>query len=133
MRTKTRQVISRLIRRLGDRRGVTLVELIMALAIISLVAASFVPGLGLGSTAASRASQETVAQNLARRQTEYVKTYTYNELATTYPLVSALANYAITVTVESVPGTGSDIQQVTVSVAFKGDNVVTAESFKVNR
>ena len=133
MRTIIRRATAYLLNRLGDRRGVTLVELLMALAIVSLVAVSFVPGLGLGATAVSRASQETVAQNLARRQTEYVKSFTYNGLATTYPKISAPANYTVTVTVDSVPGTGSGIQQVTVSVAYRSDTIVNAESFKVNR
>ena len=84
MRTKTRQLIAYLTDRLADRRGVALVELLMALTLVGLVAASFVPGLALGSTAAGRASQEAVAQALARRQSEYVKSFTYNK----YPLLS---------------------------------------------
>lgn len=133
MRKRTPDIGRRLKKLLADQRGVTLVELLMALLIISLVAASFVPGLALGSTAAARASQETVAQALARRQTEYVKSFSYNAVATTYPKIPAPSDYVITVTVDSVAGVDSNLQQVTVSVAYKGDTVVTTESYKVNR
>ena len=118
---------------MADRRGVALVELLMALTLVSLVAASFVPGLALGSTAAGLANQEAVAQALARRQVEYVKSFSYDALATTYPKVPVPADYAVTVTVASVSGSDSNLQQVSVSVTFKGDTVVTADTFKVNR
>ena len=133
MRSKTRKVVADVFNRLGDQRGLTLVELLMALAIISLVAVSFVPGLSLGSTAAGRGSQETISQNLARRQTEYVKSFTYNSLATTYPKIPAPANYAISVSVDGISGGDGNIQQVTVSVAYRGDTIVTTDSLKVNR
>jgi prepilin-type N-terminal cleavage/methylation domain-containing protein len=133
MRINIRNIVTRLANRLADQRGTTLVELLMALTIVGLVAASFVPGLALGSTAAGRASQEAVAQALARRQTEYVKSFTYNAAATTYAKIPAPADYAVTVTVDSVSGVDTNLQQITVAVAYKGATVVTVESYKVNR
>jgi len=134
MRMKTRDRLRRLINhRLADQRGTTLVEILMALTIIGLVAAAFVPGLATGSAAAGRTSQEAVAQTLARRQTEYVKSFSYNTLATTYPKIPAPSDYAVTVMVGSVAGTDGNLQQINVGVAYKGDTVVTVESFKVNR
>ena len=39
----------------------------------------------------------------------------------------------VTVTVDSVSGVDTNLQQITVAVAYKGATVVTAESYKVNR
>ena len=133
MRKSCLGIISHPCLNLTGQRGAGLAEALMALAILSLVAVSFIAGLGTGSTAVGRSSQEAVAQSLARRQMEYVKSFTYNTLAITYPKVPAPADYSITASVASVPGADSNIQQVTVTIDYRGDTVVTVTDFKVNR
>jgi len=60
-----------------DERGITLIEVLIALAILGLVAAAFLSGLATASRAIIIADERTTAESLARSQMEYVKNQEY--------------------------------------------------------
>jgi len=69
--------IRRLLR--GNSRGVTLIEALVAMAIVSIIAVAFLGGLATASRSAARADIRTNAESLARTQMEYVKSQSYSE------------------------------------------------------
>ena len=118
---------------LRDEKGLTLVELIIALAIVGTTLIAFAVALSTGSLAVRENEQEVTVQSLARTQMEYTKAYPYNSSATTYPTVNTTDNYSISVGVTSIPATDVNIQKVTANISQSGQVLLTIEDYKVNR
>jgi len=127
------QLLSKLFGRINDQQGLGLVETLAAVAILGTSVVTFVVSLSAGSLAVAEQDTETVAQSLAQNQMEYIKNYTFNPAAVTYPKVAAPAGYSITVAVSSVPGTDTDIQKITVTVLRDGSSAFLVSDYKVNR
>jgi prepilin-type N-terminal cleavage/methylation domain-containing protein len=80
---------SRLIKALrGSSRGMTLIEVLVALALFAIIGIAFAGGLGTASKAVLTADIRTNAESLARTQMEYVKSEYYKEAPT-----GGVANY----------------------------------------
>ena len=118
---------------LQDEKGLGLVESLAAVAILGVAVVAFVAALSTGSLAVREGDQEAVAQSLARTQLEYVKSYTYDPEATTYPAVDTPEGYTVSVEVSSIPDTDTDIQKITVTISRDGDDILIVEDYKVNR
>ncbi len=117
----------------GNESGVSLLETLVALAILGLIAVAFLGGLTTAARATIIADEQATAESLARSQMEYVKSYTYDSEATTYPIVDTPEGYAVFVEVSSIPDTDADIQKITVTVNRGSKLVLTVEGYKVNR
>ena len=115
-------------------RGVTLVEALVAVAVLGGGILTLVLAMSSGALAVKENDRQSVAQGLARAQLEYTKSYAYNPSASTYPTVSAPDGYGISVGVTRVPDTGSNnIQKITANVTFNDATIMTAEDYKVKR
>ena len=114
-------------------RGSGIVESLVAVSLVAVAIVGFVMALSTGSTAVNVGAQETVAQQLARTQLEYVKGYPYDPEALAYPTVDAPGDYVISVDVDAVPGTDDGIQKVTVTIAREGESILTIDEYKVDR
>ena len=113
--------------------GFSLVESLVAVAIMGTAVVTLVIALATGSIAISENDQEVVVQSLARSQLEYTKGYTYDPDATTYPAVATPPGYTISVGVSSVPATNSNIQKISANISRDGDLILTIEDYKVDR
>ncbi len=116
----------------GNERGFGVAEALVAIAIIAIVVTGFIATYGTGSMAVLTIDAEAEMQRLARNQLEYVKSYAYDPVAITYPLVATPPGYAIVVTVTPIPSTDTDIQKVSVTIT-RDDRAVTVADYKVNR
>jgi len=69
------------IRRLlqGNSRGVTLIEALIAMAIVGIIAVAFLGGLATASRSAALADIRTNAESLARTHLEYAKSQRYSQ------------------------------------------------------
>jgi len=109
--------------------GTTLIELLVALAIIVLAVAVFITGLSTGSMAVKATDQLTTANHLTAVQLETIKSATY-DAGGAYSLVSTPPGYAISLRSSEIkPG----LQQVTVTVSYQGRPLTTISDYKVNR
>ena len=61
----------------GGQKGLTLIEVLIALAILAIAAVAFLTALTTGSGALIIADERTTAESLARTQLEYVKSQNY--------------------------------------------------------
>lgn len=118
---------------LHQERGIALVESLVALAILGTTLVTLIIALATGSIAIRETDEEMVVQSLARTQLEYIKGYTYDSGATSYPAVAAPPGYAISVGVSAIPGTNTDIQKISANITRAGVLVLTIEDYKVNR
>lgn len=123
----------------GNETGVTLIETLVALALLSIIAVVFLSGLTTVATATLIANEQATAESLARSEMEYVKSYPYDSEATTYPTVETPpVSYSVEVTVVPIidPDTGQPlegIQKITVIVNRNDNPVLTLEGYKVDR
>jgi type II secretory pathway pseudopilin PulG len=113
--------------------GITLVESLVAIAILGGGVLTMILAMSGGALAVGENDHEVTAQSLARTQLEYTKNYAYNPGATTYPTISAPAGYSISVGVAPVPNTNTDIQKITANISLNGAVIMTVADYKVKR
>lgn len=121
-----------------NEKGFTLIEVLVALAIVSLVVVAFLLAINTASKASLISDERTTAESLARSQMEYVKDpgLAYVLEATDYVLDPGLtipSGYSLTTSAQPINTPDDGIQKITVLVAHHGDDVLTLEDYKVNR
>ena len=129
---KLKRWVSRILK-IGNESGISLVESLVAIAILGGGVLTMILAMSGGALAVNENDQEVVAQSLARTELEYIKNYTYDSGATTYPAVSTPAGYGISVGVSAVPGGNANIQKVTANITRDGEVIMTVVDYKVNR
>ncbi len=131
-----------------NEKGFTLIEVVIAIALLGIIASGFLMALSGATKALILADERTTAESLARSQMEDIKSIVYAEGVTSYtspiPAEHADAGYSATNDVVSLPdpnNPGSDlvgIQKITVKIYHYDDAhvnppVITLEGYKVDR
>ena len=109
--------------------GASLVEILVAVAIIAIVLVVFISALSTGSMGVGLATRRTTATNLAAIQLESIKAESY-DAGGAYGMVDRPTNYEI-VLATSVITTG--LQQVTVTVSYDGEALIELSNYKIDR
>ena len=78
----------------GSSKGVTLIEVLIALAILGIIAVAFLSGLSTSLKAVFISDERSVAQSLATSQMEYVKSQDYCDDDWSYTVTSSAYNYS---------------------------------------
>ena len=118
--------------------GVTLIEAVVALAVLGTIAVTFLSGLATTSKAVTLADEQTTAESLARSQMEWVKNVDYVYDATEYspapmPGGGDYVNYEAIITAEPLHASDDGIQKITVTVKHSNKEVIKLEGYKVDR
>jgi Tfp pilus assembly protein PilV len=116
----------------GSQRGISLVETLVAVAILGTAVVAFVAALSTGAISTNVHGQEVTAQRLAQNQVESIKNQVFNTSGT-YTLVAVPSGYTINLAKSAVPGANTDIQKITVTVLHNGVSAFTVDAYKVNR
>ena len=114
-----------------NERGFSLIEVLVALAILGLVAVAFLGGLATANKAMFIADKRTTAESLARTEMEYIKNQPY---AVSYdpsiPDDYTDAGYSATIDVDELE---IGLQKITVTVSLDESEVIILEDYKVDR
>ncbi|MGB6874276.1 MAG: type II secretion system protein [Dehalococcoidia bacterium] len=134
----------------GSSSGFTLIEVLIALALVGIIAIAFLSALSTASMALIVADERATAESLARTEMEYVKNCNYADLPTpswsyelpsnppswdaSHALPPGYDGYSLTVegNIFDADGDGNDdidIQKITVTVS-RDDAVITLEGYK---
>ena len=124
----------------GRARGFTMIEVVIAIALIGLIAVAVMSALATASIALIIADERATAESLARSQMEYVKNSPYDD-ANDPPeyspdLASVPGGYYIDIEAVRLDpyGDGTDeddgIQKITVTVSRDDKVIVTLEGYK---
>lgn len=109
--------------------GASLVEILVAVGIISLALAILVGALAVGALGVQSAHRLTTAANLAADQIEVIKHAAYDP-AGAYPTIGAPPGYSVAVAVTEID---TGLQQITVTVSFQGETLTVVGNYKVDR
>ncbi len=122
----------------GRESGVTLLETLLALAILGAVAVTFLNGLSAISKAAFVNDERATAESLARSQMEWGKNADYVYSTTEYssapiPDRRDYINYSAIITTEPLHNPDEGIQKITVTIRRSGKVIIKLEGYKVDR
>ncbi len=106
--------------------GYNLIEVLIAIAITSMVVVAFLQGLNIGIGGTYSDTQKNNALHLAQSQMENIKSQPYEDNCEYTPLDD---NVTISCINESV----EDLQHIMVTVYFDDDRTVIIEGYKTNR
>jgi type II secretory pathway pseudopilin PulG len=112
-------------------RGSSLIETVIALALLGIIGLAFLSGLATTSNSRLVVDEHTAARILAESQMENIKKQTY---AFSYdPLVipPEYVGYSAVVDIDNMRN--GNIQKITVTVIHHAREIETLESYKVNR
>ena len=112
-----------------SEKGVTLLETVLALALLGIIGVAFLSGLGTTSTARALAEERVTAKILAETQMESIKKQAYTDNYTQVSL-DGYDNYSTNITVVDHY---YNLQKITVAVLHHAEEVFSLESFKVKR
>ncbi|MEE8419495.1 MAG: type II secretion system protein [Dehalococcoidales bacterium] len=122
----------------GGNPGVTLLETVIALAILGMVSVTFLGALSSISQSTFIADEQTTAESLARSQMERVKAAEYVYGATGYPPAPLppsedYINYSVAITAGALTNPDAGIQKITVTVNHSDKTVFVLEGYKGER
>ena len=118
--------------------GATLMETVVALAVLGTIAVCFLSGLVTSSKAAFTVDERATAMSLAQSQMEWAQNASYVDNATAYspasiPSGKDYINYSANITAEPLHDPDDGIQKITVTVNRSGEQVFMLEGYKVYR
>ena len=113
----------------------TLIETIVAVAILAAISVVFLGGLVVSSKGTLESDEQSTAESIARCQMEWVQGLTYVEEATQYtPAVldnfNDYGGYTANISAEPLHSPDDGIQKITVTVQRNGNWVMSLEGYK---
>lgn len=112
----------------ADARGASLVEVLVAVAIMAIVLTIFLSALSTGSLGVSVVHERVTAENIARSQLEYVKETGFTDHYT--PTAISHTGYTAAISATTIY---TGVQLITVTVSYDGEPTFTIEEYKVDR
>ena len=139
-----------------NQKGLTLIEVLIAIAILGMIAVPFLTALSTSSRALIIADERTTAESLVRSEIEYVRSqdycnasWSYNVnstgstpsvldppcwLVASHALPDNCKDYSLTVNASLIDGEDVGIQNITVTVKRDNDKLVlTTSTYNVAR
>lgn len=113
----------------------TLIETIVAIAILAAIGVVFLGGLVVSSKGTLESDQQATAESVARCQMEWVQGLTYVDNATQYTPANLdnfndYEGYSANITVTPLHSPDDGIQQITITVLHHGNWVMSLEGYK---
>ncbi len=116
-----------------DDAGALLVETVLAVVVFTLVGTAVMAGLSTAHSSGAGTERQSVAENIARNQMEYMFSLPYQDPPSSYPLISVPGGYAVTCTAETYGAGGLDTEKVVVTVTFNGAEELVLEALRAKR
>ncbi|MFC1847624.1 hypothetical protein ACFLW5_02290 [Chloroflexota bacterium] len=121
-----------------DESGTTLLETVVAIAVLGAIAVTFLSGLATVSRAAFITDEQSTAQCVAQSQMEWVQNLSYVYDANSYPSmplpeIKDYIGYSVNITAESLHNPDDGIQKIFVRLKHSGEAVTSLEGYKVDR
>lgn len=131
---KLKRIVEYLLVKCRNQSGFSLVESLIAVAILGSTVFMLLGGLNSGTIALGIQQQGIIAENLGRSQLEYTKGLPYQTAPHIYTQITEVpSDYSITAEASVIPGKDENIQKILITVYRNEKSVYTLEGYKVNR
>ncbi|MCH8061727.1 MAG: prepilin-type N-terminal cleavage/methylation domain-containing protein [Chloroflexi bacterium] len=121
-------------RLLSGQKGFGLIEVLIAVAILSIAATAFLGAISTSAIAINKQDRKITSEALAVSQINHTKSQAYQIAPASYPIIPSVpSNYAVTSNATAIVGKDGNIQLITVTVSRGGNTIYTLEDYKVNR
>ncbi len=119
--------------RISSENGFTLVEMLVAVAILAVMGVGILAAMTLSSKVLISTDNSETAQNLAVAEMEYIKSLNYNTNHYDFDanLIPSGSGYTVTVTNPPEPLQDGNLQKITVTISRNGTTVTTLEGYKI--
>ena len=129
-----RAVVNRLGSVVGDSKGTILLETVIATIVFALVGTAVLAGLSTMYASWSKTEVQSVAENVARNQMEFLFSQPYREpQQTPYPTMSGIpANYSVATMVEFADSVDPDpeVERITITSRYDGQDILTLQTLQ---
>jgi len=125
---------------INSQKGMTLIEVLIAIALLGLIAVPFLTALSTSSRSIIIADERTTAESLVRSEMEYIKNCDYDYETESHPSASYehadvpspdYPDYTVSVDVEALNDPDDGIQKITVTVKRNSKLVLTTSTYKI--
>ena len=113
--------------------GFTLVETLVAVAVMGTAIVALLSALSTGSIAVTIVEEKVTASGVARSQLEYTQSLSFQVAPTTYATITTPEGYSVTADAFPVDGADSDIQEIAITVYHHVEEVLVVQGYKMNR
>ena len=122
----------------GKNRGLTLIEVLIAIALLGIIVVGSLGALSTTSKARFIRDERQTAKTLAESQMEYVKKLGYASSYAPAPIPIDYDNYSVIIDTDNISSRDGNIQRIRVIVSQQGRPIIMAENatlegYKVKR
>ena len=118
----------------SGERGIALVEVLIAVAILAIATTAYLSALSTTSIAIGKEDRRVTANALAISTVHATRSQSYIVAPSSYPIITQVPQgYSVTSNAEVIAGRDDNVQKIKVIVEFKGRVISVLEDFKVNR
>ena len=121
----------RLKQKIGSEHGISLIETVVALALLGIIAIAFLGGLGTASQTLMLTDERATAKTLAESVMEDVKSRDYSATYDAATVPVEYVGYTAEIDAEALHDTS--IQRIIVTIEHYSKEVLFLEGYKVNR
>ena len=122
-----------MIKKKKGEKGISLLETVIAVAIMGIITVAFLSALATTSSARAINDERTAAKILAEGIIENIKAEDYSPTYDAYDAVDPPEFAGYTVDVTTAAERNGNIQKITVAISHQGHEVLTLEGYKVDR
>jgi type II secretory pathway pseudopilin PulG len=116
-----------------NEKGYLLIEVIVSMALISLVGVSVLTALSASSKSLSVADEQTTARNLAESQLQDIRKQDYAAAYAPSAIPAEYAGYTTEINTSGIIARDGNVQKINVCVNHLGNEVLVLEGYRVNR
>jgi prepilin-type N-terminal cleavage/methylation domain-containing protein len=119
------------------QKGFSLIEILISIAILSLISVAFFSSLEFSSRALTTTDERETAKNIAEAQMEHIKSLTYDafyppmDISSDYPGYSIVTGAGGQIYAESLPGvTDANMQKIEIIVQHESRTILSIEGYR---
>ena len=117
-------------RLVSGQKGTTLIEVLIAIAILGMIAVPFLTALSTSSRALIIADERTTAESLIRSEIEYVRSQEYDATGNYTDIADADVPVGYNVSLSNFTNLEDGLQKITITVERDGEVVLITSTYK---